>query len=40
MRNRVRLMQQNKRIVIEVYKLEQIISNLIEKDVTNDCELI
>ena len=39
MKSRVRLIQQNKRIVIEVYKLEQIISNLIEKDVSNDCEV-
>ena len=34
--NRVRLMQQNKRLVAEIQKLDHIISNMLEKTASSD----
>jgi len=34
-KNRVRLIQQNKKLLIEVYKLESIINNVLERSVSN-----
>lgn len=36
--NRVRLIQQNKKLMIEIQKLDVIISSIIEKNVSHDFE--